>query len=398
MTPVHVLHLIDGLNIGGAEILLRDLTAGLVQRGYRVSVGYSTSGPLADEFAASGLHLTHLPRIARIDPILLFGMFRLMRFDPPQVVHTHLFKSDFHGRLAARLAGVPVVVSTLHNADVWAQRWPLGALYGATARFADKLIAVSDEVRQYHIARTGIPAGKVTVIDNGVDVRRFGGMQAVGSVMRAQSKGWKVRTEFGIGQESVVFGIIGRLKPQKDHVTFLKAAAEVLRQIPSARFLVVGDGPLRAELEMLAGELGLFPALVFTGQRSDIPAVLAALDVLVFSSRWEGLPVTLLEGMAASKPVVATAVDGIKGVTLPDLTALLVPADDFSALAGACLKLAVDPDLRSRMGRAGLERVLACYSLEAMIDKTAGLYNSLLRARGLGESIPKISAGLGATL
>jgi glycosyltransferase involved in cell wall biosynthesis len=389
MTPVHVLHLIDGLNMGGAEVLLRDLTGGLVQRGYHVSVGYSTPGPLVDELAANNLRLTRLPRFARIDPSLLFGMLRLMRSDPPQVVHTHLFKSDFHGRLAARMAGVPVVVSTLHNADVWARRWPLGALYGATARFADKLIAVSDEVRQYHIDKTGIPAGKVAVVENGVDVRRFEGMQAAGQ---------KIRAEFGISSESVVFGIIGRLKPQKDHITFLKAAAEVLHQIPSARFLVVGDGPLRAELKKLADELGLFPALVFTGLRSDIPAILAALDVLVFSSKWEGLPVTLLEGMAASKPVVATAVDGINGVALPDATALLVPPDNFPALAGACLRLAGDPALRSRLGHSGFERVSARYSLDAMIDQTAGLYNSLLRARGLGESIPKISAGLGAAL
>jgi glycosyltransferase involved in cell wall biosynthesis len=398
MKPVHILHLIDGLNVGGAEVLLRDLTEGLAIRGYRVSIGYSTPGPLADELAATGLHLTRLPRLARIDPFLLFGMLWLMRSDPPQVVHTHLFKSDFHGRLAARMAGVPVVVSTLHNADIWAQRQLLGALYGFTARFADKLIAVSDEVREYHIAKTGIPAEKVEVIENGVDVRRFGGMESIANVGRSQPKGWKVRSEFGVSQDAILFGIIGRLKPQKDHVNFLKAAAEILYRFPSARFLVVGDGPLRAELLKLADELRLFPALMFIGQRSDIPEVLAALDVLVLSSRWEGLPVTLLEGMAASKPVVATAVDGINGVAVPDSTALLVPPDNHLALADACLRLCTDPDLRARMGRAGFERVSTRYSLSMMIDKTAGLYNSLLRARGLGEMIPKSSTGVGAAL
>jgi glycosyltransferase involved in cell wall biosynthesis len=315
------------------------------------------------------------------------------------VVHTHLFKSDFHGRLAARMAGVPVVVSTLHNADIWAQRKLLGSLYGFTARFADKLIAVSDEVREYHIAKTGVPASKVEVIENGVDVRRFSGMEPTGNVGRSQPKGWKIRSEFGISPDAVLFGIIGRLKPQKDHVTFLKAAAEILyRGVPNARFLVIGDGPLRPELMQLADELRLFPSLIFTGQRSDIPQILAALDVLVFSSRWEGLPVTLLEGMAASKPIVATAVDGIKGVAIPDVTALLVPPDNPLPLADACLKLCDDPDLRARMGRAGFERVSTRYSLSAMIDQTAGLYNDLLRARGLDEGIPKNSAGLGATL
>jgi len=382
MKPVHVLQLIDGLNIGGAEVLLRDLAAGLAHRGYRVSVAYSTPGPLVDELAASGLQLTRLSRKARIDPALLFGMLRLMRSDPPQIVHTHLFKSDFHGRFAARMAGVPVVVSTLHNADIWAQRWPLGALYGATARFADKLIAVSDEVRAYHLAKTGIPADKVVVIENGVDVRKF---------KELSSAGEQIRAEFGISTEAILFGVIGRLKPQKDHVTFLKAAVEVLHQVPGARFLVVGDGPLRAELEKLAGELGLLPALIFCGLRGDIPAVLAALDVLVFSSRWEGLPVTLLEGMAAGKAIAATAVDGIRGVAQPDTTALLVSPADPAALAAVCIRLAGDATLRARLGLAGFERVSSRYSLDAMIDQTAGLYNQLLSARGLGENIPPAS-------
>jgi len=313
-------------------------------------------------------------------------MLRLIRSDPPQIVHTHLFKSDFHGRLAARMAGVPVVVSTLHNADDWAQRWPMGALYGATARFTDKLIAVSDEIRRFHIEKTGVPAGKVTVIENGVDIRRF---------KRIQAAGEKIRAEYGISPASILFGIIGRLKPQKDHVTFLKAAAHVLRKTPSARFLVVGDGPLRNELENLASELGVTPAVIFTGLRSDIPAVLAALDVLILSSRWEGLPVTLLEGMAAEKAVVATSVNGINGVAVPDVTALLVPPEDSAALAEACLKLAFDLDLRMRLGWAGFERVSARYSLDVMIDRTAGVYNDLLRRRGLGENLP---AGLGVLL
>jgi glycosyltransferase involved in cell wall biosynthesis len=127
--------------------------------------------------------------------------------------------------------------------------------------------------------------------------------------------------------------------------------------------------------------------------RSDIPAVLASLDVLVFSSRWEGLPVTLLEGMAACKPVAATSVDGIRGVALPDSTALLAPAEDPSALAQICIRLASDSNLRYRLGQAGFERVSADYSLDTMIDRTVDLYNGLLFAHGLGDSIPVAPVG-----
>ena len=338
---VHVLHLIDGLTFGGAETLLRDLAVGLEKRGYRVTIGYSTSGPFVQELEEKGLNLKKISRLALIDPIFLVKMINLMRSDPPQIVHTHLFKSDFHGRLAARLAGVPIVVSTLHNNDSWAKNWLLGHIYGGTAKFADRLIAVSPEVRAYHVERTGVSADKITVIENGVDISIFSDNQVA-----AQS----IRSEFGITKSVPLFGIIGRLKPQKDIPTFLRAAAEILSKRPDARFLVVGDGPLRKELELQAKELGLIPSLIFTGMRKDIAAIMTALDVLVLSSLWEGLPVILLEAMAASRPVVSTAVDGVKGVAVPDKTALLVEPGSPSTLAEACLRLAGNPELRKKLG------------------------------------------------
>lgn len=377
MNGVHVLQLIDGLNMGGAEALLRDLAVGLQQRGFRVSIGYSTPGPLVERFQADGLKLARLPRLARVDPTLLIGMIRLMRDDPPDIVHTHLFKSDFHGRVAARMAGAPVVVSTLHNSDRWAQQPLFGALYGATARYADRLIAVSEEVRQYHLEHTHIPAQKVITIENGVALERFAGQEAAGKALRSK---------LHIDAAAPLFGIIGRLKPQKDHATFLQVAANVLQRMPAARFLIVGDGPLRPALEAQAQDLGLQDAVIFTGLRDDIPAVLAAIDVLVFSSLWEGLPVTLLEGMAAACPVVATAVDGVRGAAIPGKTALLAPSGDVQGLADACLRLVDDPALARQLGEAARQRVRAHYSIDSMIDRTVDLYMELLQARGFART------------
>jgi glycosyltransferase involved in cell wall biosynthesis len=186
MVGAHVLQLIDGLNIGGAEILLRDLSVGLAQRGFRVSIGYSTPGPLAQDLQDLGLPVTRLPRLMRIDPILFGGMIRLMRKDPPQIVHTHLFKSDFHGRLAARIAGVPVVVSTLHSIDRWTQKRPLGSLYGLTSRFADRIIAISENVKKFHIENTAVDESKFVTIENGIDVERFAGQRAAGQSVRKE--------------------------------------------------------------------------------------------------------------------------------------------------------------------------------------------------------------------
>jgi glycosyltransferase involved in cell wall biosynthesis len=315
----------------------------------------------------------------RIDPILFAGMIRLCRSSSPQIVHTHLFKSDFHGRLAARIAGVPVIVSTLHSLDRWVRFRPSGWIYGRTTRFADRLIAVSEEVRRFYADHTGTPDDKFVVIENGVDIQPFSGQESAGSALRQ---------ELGLDRSVPVLGIIGRLTPPKDHATFLKAASLIQRKAPQARFLVVGDGPLRGELETQARELGLSEVLAFIGLRKDIPAVLAALDVLVFSSLWEGLPVALLEGMAAAKPVVATCVGSIPNVVLPNQTALLVPPSDADAMAQACLTLIADNKMRRTMGQLGLERVRDHYSLETMVDRTASLYAKLLREKGLDQFIP----------
>ena len=378
MAGAHVLQLIDSLNIGGAEILLRDLSLGLVQRGFRVSIGYSTPGPLARDLQELGLPVTRLPRLMRIDPILFSGMIRLMRKDPPQIVHTHLFKSDFHGRLAARIAGVPVVVSTLHSIDRWAQKRPLGSLYGLTSRFADRIIAISEDVKKFHITNTGVDESKFVTIENGVDVARFA---------RQHAAGQNVRKEFSLEGSAFVFGIVGRLTPPKAHRVFLQAAALILQSLPLARFLIVGDGPLRGDLESYAQELDIQNLVIFTGMRRDIPAVLAALDALVISSLWEGIPVTLLEGMASSLPVVGTKVGSIPDVVTEE-TAILVPPSDPAAIAQACLRLANDRELRFRMGESGLKRVNAYYSMDAMIDRTTALYADLLRTRGLARFIP----------
>lgn len=381
MDKIHVFHMIDGLTFGGAETLLRDLAAGLETRGYRITVGYSTTGPFVQELQDKGLRLIRFPRIGLIDPFLILRLARFMRIDPPQIFHAHLFKSDFHGRLAARLAGVPVVVSTLHNNDVWANNWLLGHIYGATAIWANRLIAVSEEVRAFHLKKTGVPANKLMVIENAVNVNMFSGHEAA-----AQN----IRAEFGIEADAPLFGMIGRLKPQKNVPLFLQAAAEILREQPNARFLIVGDGPLQSELEVQARELNLCPAVKFTGMRKDIPAILSALDVLALSSLWEGLPVILLEAMASSLPVVATAVDGVTGVADPDKTALLAPSGDSVAFAKACVRLARDPDLRRKMGQTAREKVLKHYSLDRMIDRISDLYLTLLKDRGINASLPDL--------
>jgi glycosyltransferase involved in cell wall biosynthesis len=379
---IRILQLIDGLNIGGAEVLLRDLCTGLQERGFEVGVGYSTPGPIIQDLQAIGIQPVHLPKLARIDPVRYgSGLMRLITSFKPHIVHTHLFKSDFHGRIAAALCNTPVIISTLHNNDPWARHWLFGPVYGFTARQASRLIAVAPEVKEFHAQYSKIPADKIVTILNGVNIDRF---------RENKFAGLQVRQGFNITPTTPLVGIIGRLKPQKDHATFLFAAAEILKKIPQTRFLIVGDGPLRSELESQAANLQIKDAVIFCGVRSDIPAILSALDILVMSSRWEGLPITLLEGMASGRAIVTTAVPGILDVIEPEKTALTIAPGDSLALANACTDLLADPSKRVELGEQALKSVLERFSIQAMITKTVLVYQTALKERGIQIDLPEM--------
>ena len=372
--PIRVLHIIDSLRYGGAETLLFELTTRLDAYGFRPIVFYCEPGPLIDDFKNKNIPVTHLPWIARVDPILLARMYKAIRKERPQIVHTHLFKSDLHGRLAARMAGVPVVVSTLHNCNAWARNPLFGLTYGFTTKFADRLIAVADEVRDYVIRYLRILPEKILTIPNAVSIERFEGKSKEGSA---------VRKEFNISPDMLLLGIVGRLEPQKDHDGFLRAAVRIYKNNRNVRFLIVGDGYLRDQLIASANTLGLQEVVTFCGVRKDIPAVMAALDVVVLSSRYEGLPVVLLEAMAASRPIVSTAVSGVLGVVEDGVTGVLVEPLNSEALAEACLCLIGNPELRKKMGQNGYERVKTRYSINAMTEKTVALYRNLISTHGI---------------
>jgi glycosyltransferase involved in cell wall biosynthesis len=370
--PIHILQIVDSLEVGGAENLVFELTRKLTADGFRVTVCCCESGSLADELTRMGLRVEHLSWHGQIDPLLLLQMVRIIRRDSPQIVHTHLFKSDLHGRLAARLAGVPIVVSTLHNCDRWAKNIIFGFIYGLTTKLADRLIAVAEEVRHFAIRYIHVSPSRIVTISNAIQIERFESQEAAGA---------ELRREMGISPDIPLFGIVGRLDPQKDHKTFLESAKLILIFEPKARFIVVGEGRLRNSLENLTMELGIDQSVSFLGMRKDIPTLMAAMDVLVLSSLYEGLPLTLLEGMAAARPIVSTAVNGVTGIVTDGETGFLVPPANPQKLADACIRLIANPGLGKRLGQAGYERAKARYSLDAMNEKIIQLYSLLLAQR-----------------
>lgn len=379
-----ILYVIDGLNVGGAETLLLDLLDAALTRGDAAHVAYFSDGPLGAEVAARGIGLTRLSRTGLRDPRALHRMVRLIRRWRPDVVHTHLTKAGIVGQIAARVTGTPRV-QTLHNVDPWRRRAWLSRAWRWATDGADACIAVSSEVADHVAATGGHSRARIEVIPNGADLSRF---DPEGTEPLPLSR-------FGLDRGAVVFAAIGRLTDQKDHATYLRAVAKVAREMPDTRFVVVGVGPLDSDLRDLAASLRLGPDRVaFLGGQRDMPALLASVDVMVLSSRWEGLPMVLLEAMAMGVPVLSTAVGGVPRVIEDWKTGLLVPPGAPELLAERMRRLAVDPHLRKTLGAAGRRLVEAEFDAAGMLDRLWAIYDRCGTSRR-GQVAPAKPGGQG---
>jgi glycosyltransferase involved in cell wall biosynthesis len=280
------------------------------------------------------------------------------------------------GRLAAWLAGVPVIAHTYHGHVLRGYFGPLKtAVYRAIERALDAVtdapITVSEALRAELLAMKVSRAEKMRVVPLGLDLASF---------TRPHPRGG-LRAVDGTSEAAPLIGVVGRLVPIKDIATFLAAAARVLAERKDARFAVVGDGELRLVLERRAAELGLGPAVRFHGWRTDLEAVYADLDVVVNSSRNEGTPVALIEALAAGRSVVATAVGGTPDLLARGAHGALVPPGDPEALAAAILDALSHPEESRRRAEAGRAYVLAHHSAERLIDDIDALYRELLGRR-----------------
>lgn len=317
---------------------------------------------------AIGVEVVRFPIRADLDPLLLWRLVRFLRVQRPDVVHTHLIHGDLYGTLAARLAGVPHVVSTKHNDDAFRQRGFYAWLDRALARYQNQIITISHHLRRFYVEVEGLPADKISTIHYGLDPGAF--LQRVG-------EGADVRAELGMPADVPLVGVVGRLTEQKGHAYLLDAFAEVIQALPSAHLLVVGDGELRPALEQQAARLGLQDSVTFTGRREDVPRIMMALDVLVMPSLWEGFGLVLLEAMAAGKPVVASRVSAIPEIVVEGETGLLVPPADPKALAQALLVILVDPTRAVGMGHRGRARLEQEFTIGKIIESTNQVYSDL---------------------
>jgi len=385
-----VCHVITKLELGGAQEVVMQVASGLDRRRFRSVLIAGPGGLLTEEARAlDGVEVRIVPTLIReIHPLKdlralwgLVGTFRRLR---PNIVHTHSSKAGILGRLAAWLAGVPCVLHTIHGYGVtpaqpaWLKKTLL-ALEWTAGLVTTHWIAVSQADRRQGIAWGLFTAAKVSVVRPGIDPAPF--------VMKIDSpERDRLRAKLGVGPEQLLVGTVACLKPQKSPQDFVAVAAIVCERIAAARFVLVGDGVLRAQIESLVQEHGLQERVTLLGWRRDVAPLLKAFDLFLLTSHWEGLPCVLLEARAAGVPIVATRVGGAAEAIAEPVHGILCAAGDVRAIAGQVCRMLEDETSRTTL-RESAEALPEEFTIQETVKQYQSLYTHLLRAARSREGV-----------
>lgn len=378
MTKIRILHVIRPA-AGGMKNHLLSLIR-LARRDVFEPMAACPPGDMARELADLGIKVFILPLAGELAPLQDSSVVRrlaaILKDNKINILHAHSSKAGLVGRLAGRLAGTPVIFFTAHN-SIFYEEWPrwkkntFALAEKLLAGFTTRIIAVSGVLREELLAREGLPPDKVVTVYNGIDPRPF----------METPRRKEPLASLGLPGGDAVVGTVARLAPQKGVIYFIRAAA-CLAPYHRANFLVVGDGPLRPDLEEEAKRLGIKERVFFLGQRDDVAKILPCLDIFVLSSVTEGLPLTILEAMAAARPVVAARVGGIPEAVRDGATGLLVPPRDEKLLAESIGDLLTNREKVEHFGESGRRLVLERFTAEAMVKACEKLY---LDAVGFSE-------------
>lgn len=385
---LNVMQLILNLERAGAQEVVRTLAEYLQDNGCAVTVCAFQDGPLRFDIEKSGIKVEILsrPRYSIVFLPMFLAEMRRIRRELGQLIETYridvaqthiLEVLDFLVLSLRHDTSLRVVLWTIHNVDFLPtmKHWLLGLkrfvyrlLYRLLAGKVDGFIAVSDEVCESIIRQIGPIRDKVITIPNGINIRRF------------EQPGDKAAlcNQLGLETNSRLVATVGRLTEQKGHRYLIDAVTSVASSYPDTQFLFIGDGELKDELRTQAREAGLLGKIHFLGNRGDVQDLLAAVDLFVLPSLWEGLSIALLEAMAAGKPIVATSVSGTTQVMIHGQTGLVVPPRDSRALANAIVQLLSNPAQAQAMGQAAKHHVAVNFGAQKQIDEHLALYHQLL--------------------
>ena len=354
--PLRVVQLIAPSKIAGAERSTVSLCRGLTARGHQVSLLVKYSHQLIETARAEGVDAISMRFAGKLNLLAVGRLARWFRRNRVDIVATQLSTASLWGTLAARWIGVPSVAT-------------VRALNSKTCYvYADRVIAVSQAVKE-HLVEQGLPAHKIRVVYNGIDLSRFAPPPDLSAA----------KTAIGLPGAALVVGVVAHLSPKKGHRWFLEAVAPLLAEWPDLRILLLGEGAERAALEKQARALGMGERVHFSGFHPDVVPQMAALDALVLPAiDKEGFGRVLVEAGAMGKPVIGTDVGGIGEVIVPGQTGFVVAPRDAAALRNALGALLGDPQLRQKMGEAGRARALNDFSEKRMVEETERVYRELL--------------------
>ncbi|GAK57258.1 glycosyl transferase, group 1 [Candidatus Vecturithrix granuli] len=382
MGKIKIVYILGALDIGGTEKQFLETLRRLDQERFQMAViAFHCQGKVRDAIEAMGvpftcLNFSGLPgKYHPISYVMLYRLFRdlihYLKQERPHIVHSYSFWPNVYGCLAARIAGVPAIITgrrtVTEHLDL--KFWPFW-LQNFCNVWATTIVTNSYAAKQACLRQEKwIRAEKIRLIYNGIDVDR----DEITSNSAEKKRYWN------IPEDAPVVGIIGTLQPCKGHKNFLYAAAQILQNFPRTFFFIIGrDIRLQGELESLAHVLGIEQSVIFTGECDNLPEFFSVMDILVSSSLFEGISNALLEGMAARKPIVATRIGGTLELVLHGETGLLVPPNNPEQLAHAIQQLLSDPDLRIRLGKAGHLRASTCFHIDRLMQQTEELYLSVV--------------------
>lgn len=373
--PLNVMFMLTSMPVGGAEILLENLVRRMsdqfrphiccLKEAGELGEQLSEEFPFESELIHHKYDLRVLGRLKRL--------FRKNKIDA--VVTVGAGDKMFWGRLAAKRAGIPVILSALHSTG-----WPdgIGKLNRLLTKITDSFIAVAKSHGEFLVDFENFPKAKVRVIPNGIDVERFRSRR----YDRA-----KTRKELGIGESDLVCGIIAALRPEKNHLLFLRSAATTLTEFPNAKFVIVGDGQERPMLETAVNDLAIKQNVIFTGSRSDVPELLSTFDVFSLTSRNEASPVSIMEAMAMELPIVAPNVGSISDTVVHGETGMIYNTGNAEKISECWSILFEDAALRQRFGQAGRDVITTQSSLDVMVSGYESLIKEIYsRKAGLAKS------------
>jgi len=368
LARISVMQLVYSLKIGGSEKLAYTISTNLNQAMFWPSVcALDLGGELVEDLENSRIEY-HVLHRQGLEANIFRRLYCLIKRNRIDVVHTHHFTQLFYAAIPARLAGARII-HTEHEFFSYLTDAFSRTMIRSLLRFCDGMTVVGQEVSDYFVRTVGIPEGRVMVVPNSVDITKFDCDRNL------------IRGKLGLRPHEVVIGTVGRLEPEKDQKTLLEAFRQIKEVHPAARLLIVGDGSMAEELKCHAKRIGISDQTLFLGNRRDVPSLLAAMDIFVLSSIREGLPISLIEAMAARKPVVASDIGSIRDLVHDGQNGFLTPSGDPARFSRFLLRLIESTELRERLGSMGYQIVERSFSLPAMIRAYEELYRSAYRKR-----------------